>query len=135
MPKNVFPRLVLALALLLITACSQAVSPGSTSISVDITKDGCRPLSWRVPAGQTITLKIASQMTEEYTWTLMARPVTLPLDGNDAANIFFAQQVAAGQSGTTQFTSPNAPGDYDVVCSPVRHTIEDQVGRITVVRP
>ena len=135
MPKKALTGLVLTLVLFLLTACSQAFDPGSTLISVNITKDGCHPISWRVPAGQTITIKITSQMAEDYTWTLMARPVTLPLDGNDATNIYFAHQVAAGQSETTQFTSPNAPGDYDVICSPIRHTEEDLLGRITVVRP
>jgi hypothetical protein len=135
MHKNGFLRLVLALGLWLLSGCSQAIAPGSTQISVDISKDGCRPLSWRVPAGEAITLKMSNQAAEAYTWTLMARPVTLPLDGNDAANIFFATQAAAGQSEIVEFTAPNAPGDYDVVCSPVRHTEDDQVGRITAVRP
>ena len=135
MPKYGFQRLVLALVLLLLTACRQAIAPGSTRISVDISKDGCQPLSWRVPAGQMITLKMTNQAAEDYTWTLMARPVTLPLDGDDVANIYFVHRVAPGQSETTKFNSPNAPGDYDVVCSPIPHTVEDLVGRITVVRP
>jgi plastocyanin len=135
MPKKALTGLVLVLVLFLLTACNQAIDSGSTLISVNITKDGCRPISWRVPAGQTITIKITSQVAEDYTWTMMARPVTLPLDGNDAANIYFAHQVAPDQSETTQFTSPNAPGEYDVICSPIRHTEEDLVGRITVVRP
>jgi len=135
MPKKVLTKLALVVVLCLLTACSQAIDPGSTLISVNITKDGCHPISWRVPAGQMITIKIISQVTEDYTWIIMARPVTLPLDGNDAANIYFAYQVAPMQSEITRFTSPNAPGEYDVICSPISHTEEDQVGKITVVRP
>jgi plastocyanin len=128
-------RAVIILALMLIAACSQAIEPGSTHISVDITGEGCQPLSWRVPAGEAVTLEINNQTAENYTWTLMARSVTLPLDGNDAENIYYAWQAAAGQSETAQFTAPNAPGDYDVVCSPLPHSEEDQVGRLTSVRP
>ena len=125
---------MLLLALVAITGCSQVIAPGSTRITVGFTRDGCRPLSWRVPAGETITLEMNNQADQDYTWTLMSRPVTLPLDANDAANIYFATQVSPGKSATGQLTAPNAPGDYDVVCSPLAHTEDDQVGKVTVVK-
>jgi plastocyanin len=133
--RNLFKGLVLVLSAWFLAACSQGIAPGSTQISVDINKDGCQPLSWRVPAGEEITLKVSNQADKDYSWTLTGRPVTLPLDENDTANIFFETQAAAGQDETVKFTAPNAPGDYDVVCSPRVHTEEDQVGRVTVVRP
>jgi len=65
----------------------------------------------------------------------MGRPVTPPFDAGDAANVFFAQQVAAGASASIQFKTPAAAGEYQVICSPLDHGAEEQSGRITVVQP
>lgn len=65
----------------------------------------------------------------------MGRPVTPPFDDSDAANVFFAQQVAAGASVSLQFNTPAAAGEYQVICSPLDHSAGEQSGRITVVQP
>jgi hypothetical protein len=123
------------LLLFLLAACVADQLPLTTTIDVQITPGNCRPIEWRVPAGQVISLKISNKASVAYTWIFMGRPVTPPFDAADAANVFFSRQVAAGASATDHFTTPAAAGEYQLICSPADHSGEEQAGRITVVQP
>ena len=123
------------LLLFLLAACAADQLPLTTTIDVQITQSNCRPIEWRVPAGQVISLKISNKASVAYTWIFMGRPVTPPFDATDAANVFFSRQAAAGAFVTAQFTTPAAAGEYQLICSPSDHSGEEQAGRITVVQP
>lgn len=135
MLHTIYIRACLILLLGLLAACSSDQLPLTSVVDVQITQSGCHPMQWRVPAGQTISLKLSNKAVKDYTWILMGRPATPPFDASDAANIFFAQQVFAGASTSVQFHTPAAAGEYQVICSPRDHGAEEQSGRITVVQP
>jgi plastocyanin len=135
MRHTIYPLACLILLLVLLAACSSEQLPLTSVVDVQITQSGCHPMEWRVPAGQTISLKLSNKAGKDYTWILMGRPATPPFDASDAANIFFAQQVTAGASASVQFHTPAAAGEYQVICSPLDHGAEEQSGRITVVQP
>jgi len=126
---------ILGLLAILLAACNVDQLPLTTVVDVQITQNGCRPMQWRVPAGQVISLKISNETLKDYTWIFMGRPVTPPFDAGDASNVFFAQQVAAGASASLRFNAPAAAGEYQLLCSPLDHSVEEQAGRITVVQP
>ena len=134
MPRAIFPLLRLLILVILLTSCNSDQLPLTTLVDVQITQSGCHPLEWRVPAGQTVSLKLSNQALKEYTWILMSRPVTPPFDGSDASNVFFVRQILSGTSAAMQFNTPAAAGEYQVICSPLDHGAGEQAGRIIVVQ-
>ncbi len=119
-----------------LTACTSDRLPLTRTVSVEITPQGdCRPMDWRLPAGQAISLELNNKAKQDYTWIFMGRPMTPPFNASDSANVFFARQVAAGGSVLTQFKTPAAAGEYQALCAPYNHSTEEQAGWITVVQP
>jgi plastocyanin len=135
MRQTIYLRAYLFLLVVWLAACSSDQLTLTSVVDVQITQSGCHPMEWRVPAGQVISLKLVNKALKDYTWIMMGRPVTPPFDASDAANVFFAQQVAAGASASLQFNTPAAAGEYQVICSPLDHSAVEQSGRITVVQP
>jgi hypothetical protein len=125
----------LLVLMICLAACSSNRLPLTSTISVEITQAGCRPMDWRLPAGQAVSLKLTNKALQDYTWIFMGRPVTPPFNASDTANVFFARQVGAGASVSLQFKTPAAAGVYQVICAPYDHSGEEQAGRITVVQP
>lgn len=110
------------------------MDPGLRDIQVMMTSEGCNPLDLRMPAGEEITLRLDNQTGKVYSWIFMNRPTTQPFDAQDAQNVYFAHQVQPGQTETVHFITPKAAMEYDVICSPLPHSDDDEVGRIVVVR-
>ena len=135
MHRTIYSWACLSLLVFLLAGCNADQLPLTNIVAVQITQSGCHPMDWRVPAAQIISLKLSNQASVNYTWIFMGRPVTPPFDAADAANVFFARQVAAGAAASLQFKTPAAAGEYQVLCTPYDHSGEEQAGRITVVQP
>jgi uncharacterized cupredoxin-like copper-binding protein len=70
----------------------------------------------------------------EHEWVLMNKgtQASAPFDESDEANIYWEQELDAGQSGTYTFTVPQEPGEYQVVCGTAGHLEAGMLGVLTV---
>jgi plastocyanin len=120
--------------LLLLTACGAQPRTTTTLIEVTITEYQYSPTTWRIPGGQTITLKLSNQGQEEHDWTLLKDPPTAPFNANDEVNVLFRVGLGAGETKSVEFKSPAAPGEYFVVCSGVGHMEQGMNAKVLVVQ-
>lgn len=119
---------------LLLTACGAQPRTTTTLIEVTLTEYQYSPTSWRIPGGQTITLKLNNQGQEAHDWTLLKDPPTAPFNANDEPNVLLRVSVGSGESKTVMFTSPAAPGEYFAVCSGVGHMEQGMNAKVLVVQ-
>jgi uncharacterized cupredoxin-like copper-binding protein len=70
----------------------------------------------------------------EHEWVLMnaGTQATAPFDENDEGNIYWEQELNAGESGTFTFTAPENSGEYQVVCGTAGHLEAGMVGTLLV---
>jgi plastocyanin len=127
--------LIFVLVILQISACrpESVILPGSTNINTKITGKFFQPATWRVPAGQKITLTITNEDKIVHDWTIMTRPSPLPFSKADEPNVFFQHLIEPGNSISIEFTAPQSPGEYQVISSQRGDGQAGLVGALVVV--
>ncbi len=136
---NVFSKLLLYLSISLsvgLASCSPPpFDPGVRDLAVTITDDACKPMKYRVPAEEEINIRLDNQTDGTYSWIFLARPVELPLDAGEMDRVYFAVLIPPGEELAARFITPSLAMEYDVICSRLPHSEEDEIGRIVVVQP
>lgn len=132
--KNVFMMVLGLLVGIFIASCGGSGTPTPANLSVDMTEFAFTPSSYSVPAGAQVNLDLANSGALEHEWVLMNQgtQASAPFDDNDEANIYWEQELAAGESGTFTFTAPETPGEYQVVCGTAGHLEAGMVGTLVV---
>jgi len=132
--KTQFSILALALALVL-AACGS--SGPQTSLNVSMTDFAYNPNTFRVPAGQEITLHIANNGAVVHNFIIMnaGTEIGQDFDEADQANVYWQIDIQPGGSADTSFVAPAAPGEYLVVCSTAGHYIAGMIGKLVVESP
>jgi len=128
--------LVFVLAVPLLAACGGGSA--STTIVVVFTHDfKFDPDSFRVPAGQEITLTAKNEdaIVHEFVIMKFGTEVGGNFGDEDEGNIYWEVEVGPGGEQTVTFTAPSEPGEYQVVCGTPGHYMAGMVGRLTVVAP
>jgi plastocyanin len=127
---------VLLITVLVLAACSSggSSSGGTTTLKVDATEFAFNPANVTVPAGASVTLTLNNTGTVDHTWVILKQGVNVTTaTGLDPNSIYFASsKVAAGQSGTFNFTAPSTPGDYEIICDLPGHLEGGMKGTLTV---
>jgi uncharacterized cupredoxin-like copper-binding protein len=125
---------VALLGLFVLAACGGTATPAPINLTVDMQEFSFNPSTYRVPAGAEVTLTLTNSGALEHEWVVMnlGAQASEPFDENDEANIYWEEELDAGQSGTFTFTAPNEPGEYQVVCGIAGHLEAGMVGSLTV---
>jgi len=129
--QRLFHLLVsLAGLMLFLTACG----PKSTTLDVEMNEFKFIPDAFTVPAGAIITLNLKNTgvLEHEYVIIVMGKDVTLPFNEDDEANIYWEQELPAKESATVQFTAPDQPGTYQIVCGTAGHLEQGMKATLTV---
>jgi uncharacterized cupredoxin-like copper-binding protein len=123
---------ILASVMILLSACG----PKTTKLSVEMTDFKFIPDTFSVPAGVTVSLSLKNNGALEHSFVIMkaGTQASVPFSQQDQANIYFQTKVAAGQSATTSFTAPSAPGSYEVVCNIPGHLEQGMKATLTVTQ-
>jgi hypothetical protein len=102
------------------SSCAQpTIIPGSTDIKVIISSNSFSPTLWRVPGGSEISLVITNNDPVTHHWTLLRDPLTPPYSSDDQEKILYQITIPPQSSRTGTFTTPLAPGEYDVIGDPL----------------
>ncbi len=125
---------IMALAALLLGSCS---SGPSTSVHVIMTDFQFTPSSYTVPAGQRISIQLTNNGAATHSFIIMKAGSNVQGHFTDAdkSNVYWEESaVPAGQSVATDFTAPNEPGNYQVVCGVPGHFESGMVANLVVVK-
>ena len=124
---------ILIFAGFLLVACS-GQGP-STTISVGMTDFQCIPNLFTVPAGQEITVNAVNNGAVVHDFVLMKWATTVgdKYDEEDLPNVYWKIELQPGETTTTSFTAPMAPGEYQVVCGTKGHLEAGMIARLIVV--
>ncbi len=133
MKKSLFVLSVLFVMMFVLSACGGG-GP-STTIDVTFTEFLFTPAEFTVPAGQEITINTTNNGAVIHEFVIMKFGETIGDDfgDEDEANIYWEVETEAGQSGTTTFTAPSEPGEYQLVCGTEGHFVAGMVGKLIVV--
>ena len=93
------------------------------------------PNQYLVPAGQQITLHVQHDGTVEHDFIIMKYGTSVGehFDKEDQPNIYWQIKVQPGQTETLNFTAPDQPGTYQIVCGMAGHVEAGMVGQLEVV--
>ena len=132
--RKSFVIVLAALSVLALAACGGAGTPAPARLSVDMTEFAFEPSSYSVPTGAEVSLALSNSGALEHEWVLMnaGTKASAPFDENDEGNIYWEQELNAGESGTFTFTTPENPGEYQVVCGTAGHLEAGMVGTLIV---
>jgi uncharacterized cupredoxin-like copper-binding protein len=125
----------IALALLLV-ACGGG-NAASTHLSVNLMEFTFNPSNLTVPAGQEISLDLKNNGAVTHDFIIMNQGADIGADfgEEDAPNVYWQAEQAAGTSGTYTFTAPSQPGEYQIVCGVKGHYQAGMVAKLNVVAP
>ncbi len=127
--------LVLFVMMFVLSACGG--SGASTTIDVVFAEFTFTPAEFTVPAGQEITINTQNNGAVIHEFVIMNFGQTIGdnFGDEDEGNIYWEVETEPGQSGSTTFTAPSEPGEYQVVCGTEGHFMSGMVGKLTVVAP
>jgi len=135
MKKSGLVVFVTFVMMFVLTACGG--SGASTTIDVTFAEFTFTPAEFTIPAGQEITINTVNEGAVLHEFVIMKLGETVGDDfgEEDEGNIYWEVETEAGQSGTTTFTAPTEPGEYQLVCGTEGHYIAGMIGKLTVVAP
>jgi uncharacterized cupredoxin-like copper-binding protein len=123
---------IMAIMMVLLSACGSK----SSKLNVEMSDFKFIPDTFTVPAGANVSLTLKNSGALEHSFVIMKSGTTasVPFSQADQANIYFQVKVEAGQSTTTSFTAPSAPGNYEVVCNIAGHLEQGMKATLTVTQ-
>lgn len=135
MKKSLFVLSVLLVMMFVLSACGGG-GP-STTIDVTFAEFTFTPAEFTIPAGQEITINTTNNGAVIHEFVIMKYGQTIGDDfgDEDEGNIYWEVETEAGKTGTTTFTAPTEPGEYQIVCGTEGHFVAGMVGKLIVVAP
>lgn len=130
MKKSFHLLFVMALAVMVLAACSGGASSAGNNISTTATDFKFEPNTWTVKAGEEVTLAITNNGAVEHDWVLLGTMITAPADGEK--DVIFEAEVAPGATENVTFTAPATPGEYQVICEIAGHLEAGMEGKLVV---
>jgi plastocyanin len=111
----------------------EGATTGRARVEVEAEDFEFSPTSWTVPAGAQVTLTLDNTANQEHTFTLIQSDEVLTNSSQLAdATILHNTAATAGQTVKGSFTAPEAPGEYQVVCSIPGHLDLGMTATLTV---
>ena len=125
---------IVLLILVFLTACKSGGS--STKLTVELSDFSITPNQLSVPASAEIQIRVANQGTVEHNFYIMQYGMDVGdmFDEEDIANAYWDVEVQPDDSVTLNFTAPDQPGIYQIVCGLPGHLQSGMVGTLEVVK-
>ncbi len=119
---------------LALASCGGSSAP-TTTIDVTMTDFQFSPSAFTVPAGEQITLKSTNSGAVIHNFIIMnlGYNVGNEFDEEDLENVYWKLEIAPGGGTETNFTAPEEPGEYEIVCSTPGHVQAGMLGTLNVV--
>ena len=134
--------LLVAVALLVLSACSAGQAKPATDVTVEMTDFAYSPASITVPAGQPVKLTVKNAGNIEHDFVVEKIDVTTNMmedSGSDAHHAHGEEQnydlhvsAGAGETSVLELTVLE-PGTYEVFCSVQGHKEAGMIGKLNVV--
>jgi hypothetical protein len=124
----------LTISLLALAAgCTQSNSPETQNhLNFSINTNNPSGQRWYVPAGENIEITITNTTEQTLRWIVLARPLDGPFDANEQSSILVKIEIPASEDVETNFDSPAAPGEYDVLLINADGELQETARLITV---
>ena len=91
--------------------------PASTELTTSIVEYQFTPDTWKVPAGEQITITITNDGALQHEWVLLQDGVRISTEAEfEEGFVNVEQEVAPGETQTLTFEAPPA-GTYQVICA------------------
>jgi uncharacterized cupredoxin-like copper-binding protein len=124
--------------MLLLSACGGA----STSIKAELSDFQFSPTTWKVAAGEEITIELTNDGSVDHEWVILQPGVNIDSEADLpeteeellADFVYWEDEVEKGDSKTLTFTAPPA-GEYQVICAIEDHFNAGMEGTLTVEAP
>ena len=119
-----------------LAACSGPQGP-SKSLNVTMTDFVFSPNTFTVPAGEQISFSATNNGAVTHSFVIMKSGVQVAghFTDTDKPNIYWdVEQIAPGQSVKEMFTSPDDPGQYEIICGVAGHFEAGMVAKLIVVK-
>ena len=125
---------IVLLILVFLTACKSGGS--STKLTVELSDFSITPNQLSVPASAEIQIRVANQGTVEHNFYIMQYGMDVGdmFDEEDIVNAYWHVEVQPDDSVTLNFTAPDQPGIYQIVCGLPGHLQSGMVGTLEVVK-
>jgi uncharacterized cupredoxin-like copper-binding protein len=126
---------VFAISVVFALALSACGGPQSVTLDVDMVEFMFNPENLSVPAGAEVTINLSNSGTVEHEMVIFKQGiVTTPPVMEDfiEENVFWEEELEAGESGTFTFTAPSEPGEYQIICAIPGHFEAGMEGTLTV---
>lgn len=117
-----------------LSAC-QAGGP-STQFNVELNDFAITPDQLAVPAGSEIQIRIANRGVVVHNFYIMKYGVDVGTEFNedDILGAYWEAEIQPDDTATFNFTSPDQPGVYQIVCGVPGHLQAGMVGTLEVVQ-
>jgi len=131
MKRNLI-TLALGLSFLLVS-CGR--NGASTTINLTISDYHFEPDTFKVPAGEEITVNIenAGFVSHQFVIFKFGKDAGGKIGPEDQENIYWRFEVRPGHSDSATFAAPSEPGEYYVTCGIVGHLEAGMFGTLIVV--
>lgn len=125
---------LLILLSVFLSAC-QAGEP-STQLNVELNDFAIAPNEFAVPAGSEIQIRIANRGVVVHNFYIMKFGVDVgkEFDEDDISGAYWEAEIQPDDMATFNFTSPDQPGVYQIVCGVPGHLQAGMVGTLEVVK-
>lgn len=137
-----YKQIVLAISVLLLSACGSSNAVPATEITVDMNEFLYEPASITIPAGQPVELTLTNSGAQEHDFVVENINVTGVEKEGDSGGAHHAHgadvdydlhiSTSAGGTSTLSFTVTE-PGTYKIFCSIQGHEIAGMIGELVVV--
>jgi len=126
---------ILMVGTLIAVACGGEDSedrPASTELTVTQSEFQFSPSTWRVPAGEQISIEITNAGTVPHQWVLYQGGVRIDSETSmpGPESVIAQDEVEPGETTTLTFEAPPA-GTYQVVCAIPTHFDSGMQGALT----
>ena len=125
---------VVVIFILILASC--AGGGPSNTINVTLTDFQFTPNEFTVPAGQEITVNAVNTGAVVHNFVIMKLGTNAgpTFEEDDDANVFWQERdIQPGGDISATFTSPEEPGEYQVVCRTEGHIASGMIGKLIVV--
>ncbi|HZM25280.1 MAG TPA: cupredoxin domain-containing protein [Anaerolineales bacterium] len=125
---------VVVIFILILASC--AGGGPSNTINVTLTDFQFTPNEFTVPAGQEITVNAVNTGAVVHNFVIMKLGTNAgpTFEEDDDANVYWQERdIQPGGDISATFTSPEEPGEYQVVCRTEGHIASGMIGKLIVV--
>ena len=111
--------------------CIPTQASVNTDLTIQLINNSIQPPTWRVPAGEMISLHLSNQDSSSHELMILYRTTTAYNAVGIDASTYWSHTIPAGASEDVAFKAPAAAGYYEIIC---REALDGgPSGRLTVV--